>query len=463
MKGIVLELRDGMAAVLREDGIVVKVRQRCEVGDTIEIKENKTPIRMSVMRYASVAAAAVLLVSAGGLYGYQNAMACSYVSLDINPSIEFVLNRRDRVLDVTALNEDAEDVVKRLKEEEGVMKTTLDEALARTELVLQEMEYITDDEEDYILVNVATDSETRKAALTETASQALSKTQEKITVVVIDSSVETREKAKELGISAGRYQEMQAIETAVAGEGVEPDQETVSKYENTTVQEILFDAGQLPEEHRPDSRAADNMTQSQPAATEAVGGARDENGPGADGTVTGGAPAADTAGEKPGDPQNSGDQAAENKGTPDQKASGNTAPDMSAPGSTPDSEAAGGNTPDSAAAAGSTSDGTGTAPSQDLSSGGQQDSVQVGSGTAQVPDSTTDFSENSGPGGSMPAGGMNESPAAVQSPGTAAGEDLSGGQESFSGGGDEAFSGGGPGQGGSGPQGGMGGPGGGMP
>ena len=41
MKAVVLEIRDGEAAILREDGVVVRVRRQCEVGDTIELAEEK--------------------------------------------------------------------------------------------------------------------------------------------------------------------------------------------------------------------------------------------------------------------------------------------------------------------------------------------------------------------------------------------------------------------------------------
>ena len=39
MKAIVLEIKNGEAAVLREDGIVVTTRQKCRVGDTIEVDD----------------------------------------------------------------------------------------------------------------------------------------------------------------------------------------------------------------------------------------------------------------------------------------------------------------------------------------------------------------------------------------------------------------------------------------
>ena len=41
MKGLVLELKDGFAAVLCENGAVMKIQRDCQVGDTIELEQNE--------------------------------------------------------------------------------------------------------------------------------------------------------------------------------------------------------------------------------------------------------------------------------------------------------------------------------------------------------------------------------------------------------------------------------------
>lgn len=64
-------------------------------------------------RFAATAAALILVlgISAGiGVYQSGNAVA-STVSLDVNPSIEIKVNRKEQVLDVIALNEDAQIVI----------------------------------------------------------------------------------------------------------------------------------------------------------------------------------------------------------------------------------------------------------------------------------------------------------------------------------------------------------------
>lgn len=59
--------------------------------------------------YRTIAAACVMLFLVIGISGYQMLQTpVSYVSIDINPSVELALNRFDRVVSATAYNEDGE-------------------------------------------------------------------------------------------------------------------------------------------------------------------------------------------------------------------------------------------------------------------------------------------------------------------------------------------------------------------
>ena len=89
MKGLVLELRDGLAAVLREDGQVVTTDLPCRVGETIELPAEVVPFeagpkpKAGRRRWiAGLAAAAVALAVIGGGYSYNTAFAASYLSVD---------------------------------------------------------------------------------------------------------------------------------------------------------------------------------------------------------------------------------------------------------------------------------------------------------------------------------------------------------------------------------------------
>ena len=267
MKAVVLEIRKKQAAVLCSDGQILKIKQKnYQVGDTIEISEPKSSesIFMSSkkLRYGSAAAAATLfLLGSGGIYSYNTAFACSYVSVDINPSIEFVLNRQNKVLEVTALNEDADEIVTAL-EKNNINKNTLSQALEKTSQILEECGYISDSQTDYILVNISSDSEKRRAQLKKEADSVFTETsndhQENINCTITESTISQRKKANELGISSGEYAEIQSIKKKnnSSGESVEADD--IKKYGGLKVKDLLEVSGTIPQHESSDTDPAED-------------------------------------------------------------------------------------------------------------------------------------------------------------------------------------------------------------
>ena len=120
MKAIVLEIKNGEAAVLREDGIVVTTRQKCRVGDTIEVDDRvKIGGVKRFNRIARLAVVAMLVICiAGGSFGYMTASASSYVSVDAGEtSLEFGINRFGRVISVEGLDEGSEEFAQTIAQE----------------------------------------------------------------------------------------------------------------------------------------------------------------------------------------------------------------------------------------------------------------------------------------------------------------------------------------------------------
>lgn len=80
---------------------------------TKKIQTEKKNNHLWAKRFGGIAAAFVLLVGCAVGYGtYRQSYAVdSTVSLDVNPSVEIQVNRKDQVLDVTALNEDGKTVI----------------------------------------------------------------------------------------------------------------------------------------------------------------------------------------------------------------------------------------------------------------------------------------------------------------------------------------------------------------
>lgn len=82
-----------------------------EKGRIIMMKESKNPSKL-IRRAAGIAAAFVLLCGIGiGLFTYQASAVNTTVSLDVNPSVEITVNKGEKVIAVTPLNEDGKAIV----------------------------------------------------------------------------------------------------------------------------------------------------------------------------------------------------------------------------------------------------------------------------------------------------------------------------------------------------------------
>ncbi len=113
MKNVVMELKNGKAAVLDERGIFHSIKDRgYEVGQVINLKENR------VIRFPSQAIGAIaaiffgVIVAGGGISAY--ALPSSRVTLDVNPSLRYELNLFDKVIDMGSFNNDGQEVVDRI-------------------------------------------------------------------------------------------------------------------------------------------------------------------------------------------------------------------------------------------------------------------------------------------------------------------------------------------------------------
>ncbi len=110
MKAVVVEIKNNYAAVLSDNGCISKVKNKNYViGQVIYIRSEKSFSKKMVTIAASAAA---LFVLGTGTWAY--AAPYSYVSLDVNPSIEFTVNRFDRVIRVKAVNDDGEELLKNI-------------------------------------------------------------------------------------------------------------------------------------------------------------------------------------------------------------------------------------------------------------------------------------------------------------------------------------------------------------
>lgn len=153
MKSVVVEIRGKFAAVLSDDGSITKVRNRnYAVGQEILpekaayhskagnesgllLKEKEKGMimeKLHITKKLAVCAACVaflLLCSGTGIWAY--ASPYSYVSLDVNPSIYYTLNRFDQVINVKAVNDDGKIILEKIKIS-GLKHKSIEKAILTT-------------------------------------------------------------------------------------------------------------------------------------------------------------------------------------------------------------------------------------------------------------------------------------------------------------------------------------------
>ena len=205
MKALVLEKRNGLAAVLREDGVYVTTAQPCEVGETIELSEKVVALPRRKNRWLRSAVAAMLaLVLFTGSYSYLAATAHAYVSLDVEEaSVEVSVNRLGRVISVNALNEDSAELAHTLNEEMRGKK--VEDAMTDAMEHFRE-DGVFEDPEQFVIAGVTSGSEERREALAETVERAAREVGAKDgEIFTFEVSRDERREARDQDMSGGRF------------------------------------------------------------------------------------------------------------------------------------------------------------------------------------------------------------------------------------------------------------------
>ncbi len=258
MKAVVLESMNGKSAVLRDDGIMENINKELNVGDTIIMEEltdaergryDRKTGRSSIIvfkRFMAAAAALILLFVGGGIYSFRNMLACSYVTVDVNPSFEFSLNRHDRVLEVKAINEDAAPIVAQM----NVKGRRIGEALSLLKETLKANGYLKD-ETAAILVDIVPVNEKKRVSISDEVEKSLSEA-----VVVISTQAERKE-ALAYKISTGRF--VYAKANKKDGEAID-----VEAYRKKAVADVVSGEKQ-PEGERANAVSGDMAKQNEPS------------------------------------------------------------------------------------------------------------------------------------------------------------------------------------------------------
>ncbi|GAE90134.1 anti-sigma factor domain-containing protein [Acetivibrio straminisolvens] len=200
MKAVIVDIEGEYAVALDKEGRFIKIRKTSEhiVGYEIDLPTKVIEFnKKTLLKIVSVAAVLLLVSSISfGVYSYN--LPYSYVNVDINPSLEIVLNIYNRIIDVKALNSEGEKLIEdsyRNSQLNEGMKKIIDNAVAQG--------FLKNDDENTIMLTVAGKDSKKVIKIKEEVESAANKVlndDNVVSEVIVENvALERREKAKELG------------------------------------------------------------------------------------------------------------------------------------------------------------------------------------------------------------------------------------------------------------------------
>lgn len=204
MKAVVVEIEQNLAVVLSDNGSIQTIKNKhYEIGQVIHIRHQSFNLTKKISIFAA-SAAAVLMLSVGS---WAYASPYSYISVDVNPSIEFSVNRFDRVIHVNAVNDDGEKILDKISLAKLKNKRIRD-ALINTVDQISEVGYFDGNTEGGIFIATSSErmakADELAAELKHTIELEVSHNGDYVEVEAISVTFSRVEEAKELGVTPGK-------------------------------------------------------------------------------------------------------------------------------------------------------------------------------------------------------------------------------------------------------------------
>lgn len=255
MKAVIVECSNGAAVALCDDGTFRKLKNKgYSIGQELFIQEKHHSNRM-VQKLSICASLALVLLSFAGIGSHSYVEPYSYVSLDINPSIEYALNRYDKVISVSGVNTEGQQVVSSI--ESDIKNQNITTALGVTIGQLEKDHYINQEEYNHVIVSVYSTNNTKAQSITSRVNTFSAEKSNICSIDTIPVSKEVKDDADSLGITPGKLALIHAVAETTSDSNFD-----VSKWTNKTVSELETTIQQASSQN-PDSGA-------QPAAANVV-------------------------------------------------------------------------------------------------------------------------------------------------------------------------------------------------
>lgn len=204
MKMVILEVAGAYAAALSDDGTVSRIpNQNYRVGQTLTVpnKKERTHFTVYAKRVAAIAAAFIILLMGAGVL---TRTPVTYVSLDVNPSVEYKLNVFDQVVKVVMVNKDAEFLLK----DTALLYQPASTAVKKTVELLGQNNYFKEAEKNNIVLSATGSGSKKSKAVLDTVAKATKEAAESMSVsaniITFESSMSDLKQAEKLGTTPGK-------------------------------------------------------------------------------------------------------------------------------------------------------------------------------------------------------------------------------------------------------------------
>lgn len=231
MKGIVVDIEEGNASVLTENGEVRGVKdRRYRIGEEINLAEGFR-LNSGLVRWGTGIAAALVLFATGA-FAYTTPDA--YISVDVNPSVEISINMFDRVLDVKAVNDDGEELLSAI----SLTHMSIEKAMEQLTEKLMEENYITNDENGGVIITTSGEdpikAEKLAARLEAKVRQCIDEEGKTALVEAEAVGLERVQEAEKLGVTPGK---LNLVEKLVKS-SPDPEDMVIEEWLDKPVKEI---------------------------------------------------------------------------------------------------------------------------------------------------------------------------------------------------------------------------------
>ncbi|MBH5317371.1 anti-sigma factor domain-containing protein [Paenibacillus sp. GSMTC-2017] len=217
-RGVIVSIDTKHAVVMTQDGQFVRapLQGSPQIGEEITFEEEHLRprrINRTIYRYAGAAAMFCLLLFAGLAYSLQGTNpVVAYLTMDINPSIEIGVDKREKVRELRALNKDGEKIIEGLsykgKKVDKVAASILEEA--------SKAHYLDSSHKDIFITSMLLDGQKKldldfESVMTKKLDRKLqnwltehASTTKNVSITTLSIPAEMRAEADANGISAGK-------------------------------------------------------------------------------------------------------------------------------------------------------------------------------------------------------------------------------------------------------------------